>query len=197
MRGDSGKSGERGLEPVARGCPSPGKAILVGQLRPVVRVGDTCSRRIDRLELPPPEVPRRLLTGLRGPPCDAPGLIELDHVILTDAAAGERHSEHLADSPDSLAGDSFGQIVVAVPPRLLSRVGNEFEDPPGAGRDLATCARNTRNLLVNGHADIEAPADSRPKHRALPSPRQSLCPEAVPLREGLLGQRPVDEPPAE
>src|SRR5919106_867253 len=46
----------------------------------------------------------------------------------------------------------LGQVVVAVPPRLLSRIGNKLEDHPGAGCYLAACADDALTVIVIGHA---------------------------------------------
>src|SRR3712207_7705005 len=47
----------------------------------------------------------RLLARLRGAPGDEPALVELDDVVLPDAAHGERRAEHRADTADPLTVD--------------------------------------------------------------------------------------------
>ncbi|MGI8718451.1 MAG: hypothetical protein ACR2JN_11545 [Lapillicoccus sp.] len=74
-----------------------------------------------------------------------------------------RHGEHFTDGAHSLSARCLGQVVVAVPSRLLGGVGNELKDPPGTGRNFPACEDNARDVLVSGHAPIEA-LDGR--HRA-------------------------------
>jgi hypothetical protein len=49
-------------------------------------------------------MPGRLLPRLGRLPANAAALVELDHVVLPDAAIGQRHQEHLtrATTPDKL-----------------------------------------------------------------------------------------------
>jgi hypothetical protein len=47
---------------------------------------DDSVRRIDRPEIPLPEVSRRLLARFGRFPGDSPAFLEVDHVILTNAA---------------------------------------------------------------------------------------------------------------
>jgi hypothetical protein len=49
----------------------------------------------------------------------------------------------------------LGQVVVAVPARLLSRVRDQLEDPPSPGRDLAARADHPRLLLRSCHVPIQ------------------------------------------
>ncbi len=110
--GDGGEPGERGLKLVGRRRAGAGNSLLISQLGPVVGVGDAGSRRVDWLKHPQPKVPWRLPTRICGSPRNAPALIELDYVILPDAAPCERHGEHLTDGSDSLPAGSLGQIIV-------------------------------------------------------------------------------------
>jgi hypothetical protein len=62
---------ERGPEPVSRGRPSARKALLISQSRPVVGVGDACTRRSERFKLPAPQfnkkgqIDQQTLRGVR------------------------------------------------------------------------------------------------------------------------------------
>jgi len=57
-------------------------------------------------------------------------------MILADGSPCDRHGEHLTDGPDSLPVGSLGQVVVTVPARLFSRVGNELENTLSVGGNL-------------------------------------------------------------
>ncbi len=93
---------------------------------------------------------------LRGAPGDEPALFELDDVVLPDAAYGERHGEHVADGAHPLTRRRFGQVVVAIPSRLLSRVGDEFEDLVCRRRDLAARADDRgSHTLIQQHLDSD------------------------------------------
>jgi hypothetical protein len=76
-------------------------------------------------------------------------------VVLPDAACGELHGEHVSDGPYPLPRRGFFQIFVAVPARLLRRVGNELENPLGARRDLPGHGDDARSFLLFGHALIQ------------------------------------------
>src|SRR6476469_5566238 len=104
----------------------------------------------------------RSLAGLGRSPRNAPAFFELDHVILAHrAVTGQCHGEHLTDIPDSLPGGSLGEVAVAVPAGLESRVGDDFKDPLGAGGDLPAGTCDPRNGMVIGHAHIQAPGAQR------------------------------------
>jgi len=68
-------------------------------------------------------------------------------VVLPDAAMGERHREHITGAADALPGGRPGQVVVAVPARLRSRIRDQLEDRSRPGRDLAAGADHARRLL--------------------------------------------------
>ena len=99
--------------------------------RPVVGVDDHGTLGVDSRDLPAPEMSGRRLTGLGGLPSDAPALFELDHVILTNRALGERHAEDVADSAHSLSVGCVREVVVAVPPRVPGWIRDQLEDPRG------------------------------------------------------------------
>lgn len=106
-----GEPVERRLKLVADVRSRTSKALLVGQLGPVAGVGDMGSRHVDRFEFPPPEMSGRLLTRLAGSPRNAPALIELGHMILSNhAITCERHGEHLTDVPDSLPAAASARL---------------------------------------------------------------------------------------
>src|SRR5581483_9464359 len=96
------------------------------------------------LEFPAPQVTRRGPAHLRGPPRHPAPLLELDHVVLTDLTAAQRHREHLAGPADALPGAGRAQVVVAVPARLPGRIRDQLEDLRRAGRDLAGGADHPR-----------------------------------------------------
>src|SRR6476659_9706561 len=104
----------------------------------------------------------RSLAGLGRSPRNAPALLELDHVILAHrSVTGQCHGEHLTDLPDSLPGGSLGEVAVTVPAWLKGRVGDELKDPLGAGLDLPAGTCDPRNVMVIGHANIQAPGAER------------------------------------
>jgi hypothetical protein len=109
-------------------------------------------------------MPGRLLPRLGWPPRNAAALAELGHVVLSDVPLRGRHNEHVADRADSLPGSRLSQIVVAIPARLLRRVGNELKDQVSACRYLAAGTHDARNLIVHGHTDIEARREINPTH---------------------------------
>jgi GrpB-like predicted nucleotidyltransferase (UPF0157 family)/predicted GNAT superfamily acetyltransferase len=146
---------ERGLELAGRGRPGPLEATLIRQPGPVVGVRDPGARP-GRLQFPPPQVPRLLAPHLGRHPGDPPALLELDHVVLPDGTRGERHREHLARAADTLPVGRLGQVGVAVPARLRDRIGDQLEDLPRPGRDLAAGADHTRRILLGCHALIQA-----------------------------------------
>src|ERR1700750_2161423 len=115
-------------------------------------MGTPRARRAAWLELPPPQVPRRLLTRLGRQPGDPAALIELDHVILPDLTPGQRHREHITGAADPLPGWCRGQVVVAIPARLFSRICDQVEDRRWTGRDLAAGADHPGFLLLSCHA---------------------------------------------
>ena len=88
---------------------------LVGELRPVVGVRHQRASVVTRLELPPPQVPRRIGVDRGGPPGDPAALVELDDVVLPHLSPGQRHGEHVADRAHPLAGLGRREIAVAVP----------------------------------------------------------------------------------
>ena len=87
----------------------------------------------------------RWLARIGRQPGDASSLLELHHVILTDTALGQDHREDVTDGSDALVRPSLGQVVVPVPPGLLGRVGDEFED----------------HVRGRGHAHDGSPANRR------------------------------------
>src|SRR5215467_14625974 len=153
--GEGREPGEGGLELAGRGRPGPRQALLIAQPGPVVGMGDPRARGGDRLELPSPEVPGRLSPHLGGPPGDQAVFVELDHVVFPDAAVGERHREQITRPADPLPVRCPGQVVVAVPARLLSRIRDQLEDPPRLGRDLSAGADHARRLLLDCHVPIQ------------------------------------------
>src|SRR3954468_21072644 len=106
---------------------------------------------VDGLKLPPPKVSSRLLARFGWKPGDATSVFVFHYMILPDAALGEHHREHLAPSTEALTRGSFGEIVVAIPPWLLRRVSDQFEDPFGAGDDHAMTDHDVRSFGVRGH----------------------------------------------
>lgn len=135
------------------GRSSTSDSFFILQLGPVIRVGDTGPRRVDRRELPPPQVPWRLVSRLGGSPCNEPALIELDHMILSNGAVpGEGHREHVANVVDSLPGLGLSKVVVAVPTWLSCWIGDELKYQLGVGRDLPTGAHYARAFPVIVHA---------------------------------------------
>jgi hypothetical protein len=65
-------------------------------------------------------VPGRLLAVRGGLPRDLAPLGEGDDVVVAHAAALVGHHEDVADGADALAGSGLGEVVVAVPARLLA-----------------------------------------------------------------------------
>ena len=141
------------------------------------------------LEFPSPQVPRRRLAWFGGSPGNPAAFFELDHVVLPDrAVVGQRHREHLTRAAHALPSGCFGQIVVAVPPGLLSRIRDQLEDSPRTGRDLAARTDYARLLLSSCHAPIQTavyprPAaivdllsDSDPDRTAVPTPSRCSRP---------------------
>src|SRR6202011_5532919 len=112
---EGGESVERCSELVSRGRAGPCEAVLVGQLGPVVGAGDPRARCTYSLKIPSPQMPWLLLPRLGRLPGNAAALVELDHVILPDAAISEGHHEHLTRATDALPGGCPGQVFVAVP----------------------------------------------------------------------------------
>jgi hypothetical protein len=60
-------------------------------------------------------MPRRPLPRLGGGPGDPAALLELDHVVLPDAALSQRHREHVACLADPLARLRAGDAPVDGP----------------------------------------------------------------------------------
>jgi hypothetical protein len=175
-----GESVERGPKLIGGGGPGSRETLLVGQLAPVVRVGDPRALGVNRVQFPTPEVPRRYLPGLGRCPGDPSALLELDNVILPDAAAGGRHHEHVTYAADPLPGRRLSQVVVAVPAWLLSRIRDELEDLPRPSRELATGADNAGNLFVTCHPCIEAPEASGARRRGRrPAPSARAAPHGT------------------
>src|SRR5260370_41600738 len=114
----------RGSKPARSGRAGPRQAALVGQPGPVVGAGAARARRAGSLKTPSPQMPGRLLPRLGRLPGNAAALVELDRVILPDAAMGERHQEHLTRATDPLPAACPGQVLVAVPAWLLSRISD-------------------------------------------------------------------------
>ena len=90
---------------------------------------------------------RRPLAGLGRRPRDPPALLELHHVVLTEGPLRQPHDEDVAHGLDALAGVGPREVVVAVPARLLRRVGNQLEDPFGGSVDLADRADDPRSVV--------------------------------------------------
>src|SRR5215472_28030 len=78
-------------------------------------------------------------------------------MVLPDIAPGQRHREHITRPADPLPIGCPGQVVVAVPAWLLSRLRDELEDPLRPGRYLAAGADHAWCLLLGRHAPIQAP----------------------------------------
>src|SRR5262249_8266656 len=106
-------------------------------------------------------MPRRPPARFTGPPGNPAAFVELDHMVLPDGTiVGQRHREHLTRAAHPLPTGRFGQIVVAVPAGLLSRIPDQLEDPPRPGRDLAARADHPRLLLRSCHAPIQTAVPS-------------------------------------
>src|SRR5271165_957136 len=101
-------------------------------------------------------MPWRSPTRLRRTPGDATAFFELDDVILADAAHRQGHGEDVAEAANALSGFGFGEVVVAIPARLLRGIRDELENTIGARGDVAACADYSRDVGVVGHAFIEA-----------------------------------------
>src|SRR3954451_17676423 len=70
-----------GGEALDCGRPGPGEAAPVGQLRPVVGMGDPCPVPVDGVEFPTPQMARRLSARYVRAPCDQAALNELDDCV--------------------------------------------------------------------------------------------------------------------
>src|SRR5680860_902017 len=97
---------------------------------------------------------RRFLARLGWSPGNAVTLVELDHVVLSHVVGRRRHDEDITNGADSLPRRCLRQVVVAIPARLLSRVSNELEDPPGLGRNDAAGADDAQVLMLTRHRPI-------------------------------------------
>jgi len=64
--GEGGEAIERFLKLGGCGRAGPFVAVLVGQLGPVVGMGSQCARRVERLELPSPQMPGGSCPGSAG-----------------------------------------------------------------------------------------------------------------------------------
>ena len=101
-------------------------------------------------------MPRRGLTRFRGLPRDQPALLEFDDVVRAIAAHGERHREHVTHSPHPLTGRRFRQVVVAIPSRLLRRIGDQFENLVRRRRDLAARTDDRKShMSIQQHLDSD------------------------------------------
>ena len=100
---------------------------------------------------------RAAAARLGGHPGDPAALLELGHVVLPDAAPGERHREHPTCAADALPGRRPGQVVAAVRARLLSPVGDQLEDRARLSRNLTAGTDHARSLLLRDHASAERP----------------------------------------
>jgi hypothetical protein len=116
----------------------------------------TRARRLDRLKLPPPEVSWWLLAWFGGIPRNTPTLLELDDVIFPDVRPLGRHSEHFTDRSDALPASGLGQVVVAIPAWLLSRVRNQLKDTLGTCGNLASCANDALTVFFASHLSMKA-----------------------------------------
>ena len=182
----SGSCGEvrqpvhRGPEPVGRRRSGPLEPLRVGELAPVVGVADQRPSVVERRELPAPQVARRWLAGLGGPPRDPPSLRELDDVVLPVCAAGQCHDEHVADRAHPLSGRRGGEVVVAVPPRLRRGVGDQREDV-GRGRRNNALTRRPACRMSPTRSPPPPGGGCRPaRHR--PPPGSPRCLDVAPER---------------
>src|SRR4029077_16856036 len=126
--------------------------------------------RVARLELPPPQVPRRRLPWLGRRPGDPAAFLELHHVVLPDLTPGQRHRENVTGAPDALPGRRAGQVVVAVPARLRRRIRDQLEDLRRPGRDLPGGADHPWRVLLSCHVP----------HLPLPVTSRTIFPPACP-----------------
>src|ERR1700759_4576421 len=122
-------------------------------------------------------MPRRLPTRFRWQPRDAPAFFEFHDVVLADIAAGEGHGEDVSLAANALSRFGFGEVIVAVPERLLHGIGYELEYSRGARGDLSACTRHSRNIGVVGHDLIEACAAAVTGEALSPpqSPPRRVC----------------------
>ncbi len=111
-------------------------------------------------------MPRGFLTRLGRSPGDAATLLQLDHVVLADVALRESHGEDITDGANSLPAGRFQEIVVAVPARLLTGIGDELEELPDLGRNIAVGADNAQILMGTAHGLIEAHDPDGWRHQA-------------------------------
>src|ERR1700761_517295 len=140
---------QRRLQHGGGGAPRLIQALLVGQPRPVVGVGDPGPGLTQRLELPAPQMPGRRLARRRRLPGDPATLVEFDDAIVANAAVAQGHREDVPYRPDPLSLFGLREVVVAVPARLLGRIGDQLEDPVRGGGDLAACADYSRCVVVH------------------------------------------------
>jgi hypothetical protein len=130
-----------------------------------------------------------------GHPGKPTALFELDHVILPDAALGERHREDSTRAADALPGGCHTQVVVAIPAWLLSRIGDQLEDPPWPSRDLTAGADHARRLLPRCHVSIQAPAKDAIQSARGGAPRPTLGEIVEACSGGLLWLIDITEHP--
>ena len=102
------------------------------------------------LELPAPQVPGRGLSLGRWQPGDRAALGEVDDVVLTHPATQVGHREDVADGAHALAGLRLGEVVVAVPARLLRGVGDQVEEDRSRGGDLPGGGDEALRVLAHG-----------------------------------------------
>src|SRR5829696_7291312 len=91
-------------------------------------------------------------------------------MVLPDAALGGRHHEHVPVAADALPGGRLGQVVVAVPAWLLSRIRDELEDVPRLRRETqppmppcerTLCRTDTQNVFLCRGAGVRSWRKSR------------------------------------
>ena len=87
----------------------------------------------------------RLLSGFGRAPGDLAAFDEFHDMVFPDRSIGQRRFEHVTDLADALSRGSRGEVVVAVPARLEGRVGDQVEDPLGAGGALRRVALMMRS----------------------------------------------------
>src|SRR5690606_6272872 len=117
-----------------------------------------------------------LLTAVGGPPRDAAILLEFDDVVVPHTAVGQVHAKDIANGGDALTFVGAGEVVVAVPARLLSRIGDQAEQRLRAGGNVPGDTYDAWLVGVGVHEHIEALRyRSAPRHtsgRACSTSRQ-------------------------
>ena len=80
--GQLGKPVQGGPKLLAGHSAGDREPRLIGQLRPVVGVGNPGAAVAQRLKVPAPQMTRRPLAYFSWMPCDAAGFDEVDNVVL-------------------------------------------------------------------------------------------------------------------